>query len=354
MVVGTAVMMRANSLVRAERLSPGLDLPLNPSGAVGGDCSPKKNFVFVINPKGANGKTGKEWKKIQPYLREMLSRNCNMHELSTTGPFHAAEITRDAIREGADAVIAVGGDGTLNEVVNGFFEAGKPVSLYGPETGRSTALGLIPMGTGSDFIRTFGWRNDPREAIERIAKGTRSRIDVGVVSGGSGEPRYFINVASLHLSGKAAFYASKYKRFGNLCYVFGALRAFYGHRDQNLRIKVDDGDWELFEKITTICIGNAKFYGGGMKITPAASPTSGDLQVVIFQEFKWYDFLFKLHKLYNGSHISERNVFVKSVQGIQVAVEGSIDGVYVESDGEHVGFLPRRFSVMPSSLEMFV
>ncbi|CAA6669814.1 unnamed protein product [Spirodela intermedia] len=320
MVVGTAVMMRANSLVRAERLSPGLDLPLNPSGAVGGDCSPKKNFVFVINPKGANGKAGKEWKKIQPYLREMLSRNCNMHELSTTGPFHAVEITRDAIREGADAVIAVGGDGTLNEVVNGFFEAGKPVSLYGPETGRSTALGLIPMGTGSDFIRTFGWRNDPREAIERIAKGTRSRIDVGVVSGGSGEPRYFINVASLHLSGKAAFYASKYKRL-ETCVMFWGLRAFYGHRDQNLRIKVDDGDWELFEKITTICIGNAKFY-----------------------EFKWYDFLFKLHKLYNGSHISERNVFVKRIHRWSLC----------RIRWEHVGFLPRRFSVMPSSLEMFV
>ncbi|KAJ0076023.1 hypothetical protein Patl1_33992 [Pistacia atlantica] len=90
-----------------------------------------------------------------------------IRESFTSGPSHAIDIMREAIREGVDAVIVVGGDGTLHEVVNGFFWAGKT---------------LIPLGTGSDFARTFGWKNDPHEAIDRIVKGMRSRINVGVIS----------------------------------------------------------------------------------------------------------------------------------------------------------------------------
>ncbi|XP_078437854.1 diacylglycerol kinase family protein [Wolffia australiana] len=316
--------------------------------------SPKKNFVFVVNPMGANGKTGQDWKKLQPYLRLKLGNDYDLSEFFTTGPCQASEITRKAIRDGADAVIAVGGDGTLNEVLNGFFEEGKPVSAYGPETGCSTALGLVPMGTGSDFIRTFGWGSDPCEAVDRIARGKRSKIDVGVVTGCSGGPRYFVNVSAIHLSAKSTFYSSKYKRLGSLCYVFGAFQAFIGHKNLTFRIKVDDDDWEILEKTTTICIGNAKYYGGGIKITPNASPMSGDLQVVIFQNFEWYDFVAKLPKLYVGSHLSEKGVSVKSVQSIEIETMDQSDEIYVECDGDCIGFLPRKFSLLPRSVEMFL
>lgn len=266
------------------------------------------DIIFVVNPKGANGRTGKEWKKLLPYLTARLGRDCNIHESLTSGPCHAMDITREAIREGADAVIAVGGDGTLHEVVNGFFWAGKHVLCHDQGSSRTTALGLIPLGTGSDFARTFRWNNDPRDAIERIAKGVRSRIDVGVISGESGEPHYFINVADIHLSAKAGYYASMYKRFGNLCYVFGALRAFFGHSNRDLKIKINGGEWEVFPQVTALCIGNAKFFGGGMKITPTADPCSGNFQVLVLQDFKWYDFILNLHKLYKGTHLSVKGV----------------------------------------------
>ncbi|XP_010261338.1 PREDICTED: sphingoid long-chain bases kinase 2, mitochondrial isoform X2 [Nelumbo nucifera] len=272
----------------------------------------KGDIVFVVNPKGANGRTGKEWKKLVPYLRSRLDGVYNICESFTSGPSHAIDITREAIREGADGVIAVGGDGTLHEVVNGFFWGGKPVAAEDQEATHTTALGLIPLGTGSDFARTFGWKNDPHDAIERIVKGQKSRIDVGVINGESGEPHYFINVADIHLSAKAGYYASQYKRFGNLCYVIGALRGFVGHKNQDLRIKVNGGEWEIFPQVTALCIGNAKFFGGGMKITPNADPCSGDFEVVILQDFKWYDFILKLHKLYQGTHLAEKNVHSRS------------------------------------------
>ncbi|MQM02833.1 hypothetical protein Taro_035607 [Colocasia esculenta] len=352
MVHWVAMAMQTPSMPRGEHQSAALDL--SAGGAGGSASSSKRDFVFVINPKGANGRTGKEWKKILPHLRARLGGLCNIYESFTSGPSHAMDITREAIKEGADAVITVGGDGTLHEAVNGFFESGKPLHARDHQPQHSTAIGLIPLGTGSDFARTFGWKNDPHEAIERIAKGMKSRIDVGVIHGENGEPHYFINVADIHLSAKAGFYASKYKRFGNLCYVFGALRGFMGHTNQDLRIKVDNGDGEIFEKVTALCIGNAKFFGGGMKITPMAHPTSGNLQVVILQNFKWYDFVFKLHKLYNGTHLSERNVCSRSVRTIEVEALERTNGIFVQSDGEYLGFLPRKFSIIPGAIEMLV
>ncbi|KAJ4953298.1 hypothetical protein NE237_030130 [Protea cynaroides] len=303
------------------------DLPLvrttyRGASTCGGD------IVFVVNPRGANGRTGEEWKKLLPYLRSRLSNDCNICQSLTSGPSHAIDITREAIQEGADAVIAVGGDGTLHEVVNGFFWAGKPVCAQDRAPTHTTALGLIPLGTGSDFARTFGWKDDPHEAVERIAKGLKSRVDVGVISKGSSEPHYFINDADIHLSAKAGYYASMYKRYGKLCYVFGTLRGFIGHNNRDLKIRINGGEWEIFPKVTSLCIGNAKFFGGGMKITPNADPRNGNFEVVILQDFKWYDFIIKLNKLYTGRHLSEKNVCLRRALTIEVEEIVGSDGIY--------------------------
>lgn len=199
------------------------------------------------------------------------------------------------------------------------------------------------------FVR----KNDPREAIDRIAKGLRSPVDVGVITGESEEEsHYFINVADIHLSAKAGYFASRYKRFGNLCYVIGALQAFMGHKNQDLRIKVNEGEWETCSLVTALCIGNAKYFGGGMKITPNADPSSGNFEVVILQDFKWYDFILKLHRLYNGTHLSVKNVSSRSVFSIEVEDISGSGSIYVQSDGEHLGFLPRKFCILPSAIQM--
>ncbi|KNA19822.1 hypothetical protein SOVF_057740 [Spinacia oleracea] len=314
--------------------------------------SRRSDLVFVVNPRGANGTTGKEWKKLLPFLRSRLSSDCNICESFTSGPCHATDITREAIREGANAVIAVGGDGTLHEVVNGFFWQGEPVSSQSEKSAHTTALGLIPLGTGSDFSRTFGWKNDPYEAVERIVKGLRSRVDVGLITAEDKEPHYFINVADIHLSAKAGYYAARYKKFGKLCYVIGALQAFMGHKNVDLRVKIDDSDWMNYSQVTALCIGNAKYFGGGMKITPNAYPSNGNLEVVVLQDFKWYDFILKLHKLYNGTHLSVRNVSSKSVRSIEVEQIDEGDAIYIQSDGEHLGFLPRKLRIIPGAIEM--
>ncbi|TQD74051.1 hypothetical protein C1H46_040407 [Malus baccata] len=278
----------------------------------GSSSSRRRDLVFVVNPSGANGRTGNEWKKLLPYLRSRLGADCNICESLTSGPSHAIDITR--------------------EVVNGFFWAGKPVTNYDRDATRSTALGgqILP---------------------DHLA-GQRSWIDVGVISGEDGEPHYFVNVADIHLSAKAGYHASSFKRFGNLCYVIGSLKAFVGHRNQDLKIKVNEGEWEVYSQVTALCVGNAKYFGGGMKITPNADPRSGNFEVVILQDFRWYDFVLKLHKLYNGTHLTVKNVSSRSVHSIEVEDISGSGNIYVQSDGEHLGFLPRKFSILPSAVEM--
>ncbi|XP_073025889.1 sphingoid long-chain bases kinase 2, mitochondrial isoform X1 [Primulina eburnea] len=388
MILASVPMAKASFIGAEQPLAP--DLAADRAVLRTGRASRRRDIVFVVNPRGANGRTGKEWKKLLPYLQSRLGSECNICESLTAGPCHAIDITREAIREGADAIIAVGGDGTLHEVVNGFFWGGKPVANNDSTALHTTALGLIPLGTGSDFARTLGWKNDPYDSIDRIAKGIccllalyqistlvniviscssttlcafcspllsnfsgmRSHIDVGFISGERGEPHYFINVADAHLSAKAGYYASRYKKFGNLCYVIGALQAFFSHHNQDLRIKVDDGDWEVFSQVTALCIGNAKYFGGGMKISPNADPSSGDFEVVILQDFKWYDFVLKLHKLYNGTHLSVNNVSSRRACSIEVQEIVRSGDIFVQSDGEHLGFLPRKFSILPGAIEM--
>ncbi|KAG8073257.1 hypothetical protein GUJ93_ZPchr0006g43849 [Zizania palustris] len=323
------------------------------SGRSAATVSSRRNFVFVVNPSGANGRTGKQWKELLPHLRTRLADQCDICECITSAPFHAIDITREAIKDGADAVIAVGGDGTLHEVVNGFFCKGSPVHALDQGPGHSAALGLIPLGTGSDFARTFNWTNDPHEAIDRIVRGVKSKLDIGMMEGTDGNPHFFVNVADIHLSAKAGYFASMYKRFGNLCYVFGTLRAFWGHSNRDLKIKVNGGEWRTIHKVTALCIGNAKYFGGGMKITPTVDPFSGDLEVVILQDFKWYGFLFELHRLYRGTHLSVTGVSSIRVQSIEVVEKEVSADIFVQSDGEHFGFLPTKFSVLPGAVDFF-
>ncbi|CAK9214537.1 unnamed protein product [Sphagnum troendelagicum] len=317
-----------------------------------------RDYVFVVNPTGGNGRTGRDWKKLLPLLHSRLGKSWNVREALTTGPLHAIELAREAVQNGAAAVVAVGGDGTLNEVLNGFFKDGEAVHPQEIQAGPRTAIGLIPMGTGSDFARHFGWNvNDMNQAVDRLVVGNKRKMDVGrVVLVDDKVDRYFLNVASLHLSAKAGARVAKYKRLGNLSYVLGAIDAFRDHQNRNLKVRVDGGEWQAVPDVSAICIGNAKYFGGGMKITPTADPFNGKLEVVTLRDFKWYDFITKMHTLYAGSHIQLKNVSKESVSTIEVdeEMEAGRREVYVQADGEHIGFLRASFSVLPGKIDFIV
>ncbi len=153
--------------------------------------------VLIVNPNSQNGELGRQWS----YLSKIIRRELAYHEVRTKGPGDATKLAREAILAGAEQVIAIGGDGTVNEVVNGFFENGKCIAT-------DTAMGLLPFGTGGDFRKTVHIPKDPSRAARIIAEGKTRPIDIGHVeyatpSGGT-ENRVFANIASFGVSGMVA------------------------------------------------------------------------------------------------------------------------------------------------------
>eukprot|EP00850_Spirogloea_muscicola_P016237 SM000130S27124 [mRNA] locus=s130:369821:372958:+ [translate_table: standard] len=329
----------------------GLLSPTPPRPSAAARQPPPGSLVFVVNPAGGNGRVLRKWKDLLPALKERLAPGQEMREAYTTHPFHAVELAKQAVQAGAGAVVAVGGDGTLHEVLNGFFEGGQRVQHQGPPAS-STSLGLIPLGTGSDFAKSMDWSNDPVDAVNRIVRGDTKLMDVGrLQSPQTSADRYFLNILDMHLSAKAGQLAAKYKSWGQLCYVIGTLLAFSKHKDVKLRLKIDEGDWQILDKLTMIAIANARFFGGGMCIAPMASPSSGSLDAVILQDFKWHDFLLHAAKLYKGTHttlrgVSCRRLEIRQEEGSEEAME-----VWLEADGEAVAGLPAVVSVLPAAID---
>ncbi len=304
------------------------------------------NVIAIINPAAAAGKTGKRWPRIRRFLNQSVN-TCD--EVLTEYPGHATELSRQALRDGYGMVIAVGGDGTLNEVAGGFFE-GKQ-ALF-PDA----LLGFIPQGTGSDFRRTFGMGTDWVEACERLS-GTSSRtIDVGHVRFvdhyGEDAERIFINVASFGCGGAVAkAVESTGKRFGaRLSFALTTLRTLLRYRDQPVGVTVDSRDTENLH-ITNYAVCNAQYFGGGMHVAPQAQVDDGQLNTTIWSGFNLWDFVLKQGQLYRGTHINDARTRTESVRRLHAT---SADTVLLDVDGENPGRLPASFSIIPAALRLKV
>ncbi|MHB1843928.1 MAG: diacylglycerol/lipid kinase family protein [Deltaproteobacteria bacterium] len=300
-------------------------------------------IVAIVNPRSANGSTARLW----PELAGRLARSVG--EVSarfTTGPGQATDLTREALRAGASLVLSVGGDGTHNEVANGFFEGGQPVR---PEA----AMGIIPAGTGGDFRRAFGWSADPREAIGRLATGARRKIDVGrlTFSTDRGEAvRHFVNVASFGIGGLVDDRVNHTTKIlgGKASFALASLRALVAYRDQQIRLSLDDEPArELL--VTSIAVANGQYFGGGMWVAPEARPDDGLFDITIWQGFGLADFVLRAGRLYDGSHRKLPGTTMARARRVRAE---SDEIVLLDVDGEQPGRLPATFELLPGALSL--
>ncbi|GAQ84398.1 Sphingosine kinase [Klebsormidium nitens] len=319
------------------------------------------DFLFIINPKGGNGQTLKRWRQLAPEL-EATFKDFKVGQALTTGPAHATTLARDACKKGVLGVIAVGGDGTIHEVVNGFFEE-DTAKVVSSRRGKRTALGIVPAGTGSDFIRSFGWKADSRAALARLVRGQRKAIDVGRVTcwdNGKMKSRFFINEADLGLTALVGRGVPPWKWLGGLSYSAATVQAFFSHVNTDLRMKVDGGPWQAVPQNTGTIVANAQYFGGGMKIAPKADPADGQLDVLAMSHFRWYDFLRSSPRLFAGTHIDLKGVTALRVKTLEIeaALEGDkVPGrqpFLVQADGEPLGTLPASFSILPGAIDLLV
>lgn len=298
----------------------------------------------IVNPESNKGKTGKRWKYIQEVLKSFLKEF--KYEF-TEKPFQAIEISRAAIKEGTELVVGVGGDGTMNEIANGFYENREIINS-------ETSLGIVPSGTGCDFTRSLNIPLGLKNALTVITQAPSSLIDIGRVKfkahSGEEQERYFLNVADFGIGGEVVkkVNENRMKRKAS-SYLKCLLSTFITYKNKRLRIKIDDEELPIDEYMVGT-ISNGRIFGKGMKIAPEAELDDGLFDVVLIRGMKLFEFLRNVWKIYTGSHLSHPKISL--IRGRKTEVfpaEGEGD-VLIELDGEQLGILPATFEIVPSSI----
>jgi diacylglycerol kinase (ATP) len=304
--------------------------------------------TVIVNPKSQGGKLGKQW----ALLSDTIGRAFPFDEAITQGPGDATRLAREALAKGAERIVAIGGDGTINEVVNGFFDGtGKPLA---PEA----SFALIPFGTGGDFRRTFRLPLDIAEAAAVIAANHRRKIDVGklsfVATSGERAHRMFANIASFGVSGVVDRMVNESgKKLGRLSFYLATMRATWAYKNQRVQL-VFDGTDRVEATINTVAVANGRFFGGGMKVAPEASPDDGLFDVIALGDLGFGDVLKSGRRLYKGTHLAMDKVTSRRAKVVEAEPIDPAGVVELDVDGEAPGRLPARFEVLPGALWVVV
>ena len=301
-----------------------------------------------MNPASGGGRTGRHFDRI---ARAVNATHGDFRAVFTTRQGEAVDLARDAARGGERMVVAVGGDGTASEVVDGLTGAGRVVE---PEV----LFGCIPHGTGGDLRRSLGWSGTPEEAARTLAVGVTVTCDVGLVEytahDGTAQRRHFVNVSSFGVSGRVVREIARGGRLGGgkLTYTLASAKALLGYRDQPVRWRVDGGDW-MEERITALAVCNGRYFGAGMMVAPTARMDDGLLDVTVWKGLGFADFLTKRGMLYDGTHVKLPNTRCLRARVVEAEpMEGA--EVLLDVDGEQPGRLPARWTLLPGALRVRV
>jgi YegS/Rv2252/BmrU family lipid kinase len=302
-----------------------------------------RKIVFVVNPHAGNGKTGREWPQLSMLAGEMLGP---FETCITAQQGDATDLTRNCLGGGADVVVCVGGDGSLNEVINGFFHHDRPIR-------KGAALGFIPNGTGCDVARSFPMPPGIKPALESIKIGSTRTMDVGRIRfldhKGEKSSRYFHNIASFGMGGEVVARVNRTsKAFGPfLTFIWGTLLTLLTYTTKEVALTLDDGG-EFTRDIFHIAVANGRYQGGGMFVAPDARMDDGLFHITVIRAMALPLVLARLPKLYNGK--------IKTIPQVELftgkrVVLRSPHRVLFDMDGEQNGALPAEVEIVPAAIE---
>jgi diacylglycerol kinase (ATP) len=304
---------------------------------------PDAGIVFVVNPASANGSTRRRWPEI---ARRAADLGLIGETLFSERPGHAADLAERAAADGAALVVAVGGDGTVNEAVNGLMRVD-------PE--RRPELATIPRGTGKDFARSFRIPRKIDEALAVARDGATRTVDVGHAGfsawDGSAAESYFTNFAGAGISGAVAARANtSSKALGGKASFFWATSAVFVRWKNSEYEVVIDGEQRAGLMLEVIAaIGDQ--LAGGMRLTPEADPADGLFDVVLIGDATKVDFVRTLPKIYRGTYLPHPRAEV--VRGTRVEIRTAVP-LPIALDGEQPGTTPAVFEIVPGALRLRV
>lgn len=295
--------------------------------------------IVIVNPSAASGSTGEVWPQIASDLRSQFGA---FSPVFTKHRGDAAALACDAARKGAKLIIACGGDGTVSEVANGILTSGKDAEL-----------GILPSGTGGDFRRTLEIPSQSRAAARVLSTGRTVKIDVGRISfidhDGHEAMRYFLGVASCGMSTKVIERVKAKKISFASSLVQTAVRA----EPARLVVQLDDSH-ERHLVVLNLCVANARYFGGGMKIAPDAKLTDGKFDVVGIGDLSALKLFTSAPRVYLGSHLSMPEVSHALARKVAIKSADRAAEISLEVDGELPGKLPATFQIIPEALRVRV
>ncbi|MFQ5919260.1 MAG: diacylglycerol/lipid kinase family protein [Thermoplasmata archaeon] len=301
---------------------------------------------LVVNPHAAGGRVGRDWPSVEPDLRELAS---DLEVVFTEAPGAATPLVREAIRSGEREIGVVGGDGTVNEAVNGMIERDTLIDA-------EARLTIVPVGSGTDYAKTLGLPAGLEHAAE-IFKSPRVRpVDVGRCEStspeGDRQTRYFANILEAGSGGEVVDRVNRSSKpfGGRLAFLMAIFATLFTYRNRTIRVEVDD---VLFAegRMNGVIAANGRYFGSGLQPAPEARLDDGLLDVVIFGDVSPGEALSSMGKLRAGDHLEHPKV--SHTRGRKV-VATSAENVLAEMDGELVGTLPMKASLLPGLLSVRV
>jgi YegS/Rv2252/BmrU family lipid kinase len=303
----------------------------------------KLEWIVIVNPNAGNGKGRKDWEKIA----SILNKNGIIWSQHFTGrKGHAIALGREAINSGYRKLLCVGGDGTLNEMVNGAFNQSSCST-------QDITLGLIPVGTGNDWGRMFGIPLYYEAAIQIIKEEKTMLHDIGLVTcfnGNEKNSRYFINIAGLGFESVVVKRTNIQKdkgKSGKAIYFYNLLMSLLSYKNTKAEIVIDGK--EMNADIFSLNVGNGRYCGGGMRQTPLALPNDGIFDVTIIKGVGKFEIIRSLKILYDGTILSHPKIEGYKCKNVSVTSDSLL---YVEADGESLGHTPAEFSIIPSAINI--
>lgn len=298
-------------------------------------------IVFVVNNK--NNRLAKVLPKLKEHCQQTNMNGVQF--LSTIREKHAIELAKKATKDGCDYLIAVGGDGTLNEVVNGILQSNIPAAEY-------PVIGLLPNGSANDFARTAHVSNSIEELINLIQTNTTQKIDLGkIVVQQTRETRYFINIAGVglgpevvqHLERSSSIFGPGFNYFKHI------IKGFIGYTKKE--VSCTSNTWQWKGMLLQMAVANGRYYGNGICTAPDAKLADGQFQVAIFGDLSIWDYLKNIGNLKKGVKIDHPQVSYFDAK--EVLLESN-DSCGIEADGEYVGLAPATIKIVPRAIRFLM
>jgi diacylglycerol kinase (ATP) len=295
--------------------------------------------IFLVNPASDNGRTGRRWPEL---AHRAAHAGLDGETLFSERPGHLIELARTAVDRGARLVVAVGGDGTLNEVINGVAE-------------RDVDLATIPLGTGMDFGRAYGIPTRFDDAVRIARDGAPRTIDAGRVRyrtwDGHDAVRWFGNVGTVGMSGAVAQRANGMSKAlgGRITFFYALTRVFLTWQNTEVTVSLDGV--ERSGRMHDVIVANGPWHGGGMMLAPDAKPDDGLFDVVLIGDVSKVDFLTTAPKIYKGRHVTHPKVEI--LRSAHATVDAP-EPLPIEVEGEQVGTTPAAFEIVPGALRVRV